>query len=193
MIPKEEPKVNPYKEDKDGNKLPFITRPEYDGKYHTHRAPASSPVLHMNGDKGRTRQEFKKQCDVNEIVKQFMETGDPTPFIIDDQAPALPEEVTGLDYQDAMNQIAAANSMFEELPSALRNMFDNDPGKYVDYVTAVDANGNLTNLEEMYELGMAVKPTEEAPAPVVVTQPIPEASVAPPAVPDVNQAPNAAP
>jgi phage internal scaffolding protein len=64
--------------------------------------------------------------------------------------------MTGYDYQDAMNTVAAANSMFEGLPSAIRNQFDNDPAKFINFVD------DEANADKLVEMGL-VKPKVSTP------------------------------
>lgn len=138
-------------------------------KFHTQYDHNPGKTLDCSSDPGRTQQHFKKECDPNEIVKKFIQTGDPTPFVIDPEAQAFEVPISGADFQTAMNEVALANTMFEELPSNLRNKFENSPEKYLNYVQEQNEDGSLANLQEMYELGMAVMPTEEAPQQVQVT------------------------
>ncbi len=60
-------------------------------------------------------------------------------------------DATQVDLLDAQLVVAQAQTMFEELPSNIRKKFENDPGKFLDFVQ------NPANLEEMQELGLANK------------------------------------
>lgn len=138
-------------------------------KFCTQYDNPDNPTVSFAKDPGRTRQEFKKQCDVNEIVKQFIQDGDPTPFEISptDTTVGL-DAPEAQDFQTAMNTIADANAMFEELPSKIRNRFENDPMKYLSFINERDADGNLVNLDEMYDIGLAIPPAEEVIQRVIV-------------------------
>jgi len=63
--------------------------------------------------------------------------------------------LTGLDYQTMLNTVANANSMFEGLPSEIRNQFANDPAKFISFMD--DENNN----EQMYEMGLKKRPISE--------------------------------
>jgi len=62
-------------------------------------------------------------------------------------------DIPAIDYHEALNIVADAESMFEELPSTIRAQFENDPHKFLEFVQ--DPN----NLDEMRELGLAKPPT----------------------------------
>lgn len=81
--------------------------------------------------KGRTKQSFKDECDINTILKRFMRTG-----VIDfaNKNQARYGDSTGVEYQAAMCTVAAAKSLFNELPAHLRNRFENEPAKFLDFV-----------------------------------------------------------
>ncbi|WNK12440.1 MAG: internal scaffolding protein [Microvirus sp.] len=80
---------------------------------------------------GRTKQEFKDECDINVLMAKYLRTGQ-----MDHVNTLLPqfEDVTDIDFQSAQNLIADAMSLFEGIPSAIRNRFDNQPGKLLDWV-----------------------------------------------------------
>lgn len=77
-----------------------------------------------------TRQEFKAECDINNIMAQYLTTGEF--FHINETAPQY-LDCTGEDFRANMDYIAGAFSMFEELPSAIRMRFDNDPAEFLDF------------------------------------------------------------
>ncbi|WNK14176.1 MAG: internal scaffolding protein [Microvirus sp.] len=93
---------------------------------------------------GRTKQSFKDECDINVLMSKYLKTG-----LMDHVNEALPrfEDVTSLDFQEAQHLIAEAASMFEDIPSAIRNRFDNNPGKLLDWVH------DPANAEEAATLG----------------------------------------
>jgi phage internal scaffolding protein len=99
-------------------------------------------VAIATGD-GLTEQNHKDETDINNIVRKYNKTG-----LIDhlNQFEQKYADMTGYDYQDAMNTVAAANSMFEGLPSSIRNRFENDPAKFINFV---DDESNYDALAEM--------------------------------------------
>lgn len=105
--------------------------------------------------KGRTKQSFKAECDINTIVNRFLKTG-----VMDFAQKNEPRygDTTGIEFQSAMNTVAAANSLFNELPAALRARFENEPAQFLDFVQ------DDKNAAEARELGL-LKPPVEAPTP----------------------------
>lgn len=100
-----------------------------------------------------TIQSEASAANINTIMAKYRQTGqidhmkeNPGQYINAASAP---------DFQNAMDTVATASSMFEELPSELRNKFDNDPHKMLEFVH------NPDNLPEMYKLGLAIEPTPE--------------------------------
>ena len=137
---------------------------------------------------GKAKQSFQAECDINNIMAKYQKTG------LLDHINKHGESygfASSLDFTQANQVIAKANSMFEELPSATRNRFDNDPAKFLDFVQ------NPDNLEEMQSLGLANtpvpgatpdldRPVEDEPEPVtpgnpdtpVPNSPVPEPGAA---------------
>lgn len=107
----------------------------------------------------RTKQAFKAECDINQIMARYQKTG-----VLDFAAKHEPQyaDCTGADFQRGMEIIANAKSMFEDMPSKLRLRFENDPAKFLDFVQ------NPENREEARELGL-LKP--EAPQATPLTPP----------------------
>jgi phage internal scaffolding protein len=102
----------------------------------------------------RTKQEFAEECQINNIMAKFQKTG-----IIDhlNKYEGRYDEHSGHDYNESMNIIAQANTMFEELPSSIRSEFENNPAKFLDFTN------NPENADRMIEMGLArrVKRPEE--------------------------------
>lgn len=92
-----------------------------------------------------TKQSFGPECDINTIMARYQSTGEMP--VINQVAPQY-LELGQSDFQDAMQIVAGAQSLFAELPSALRSRFNNDPGQFLAFTT--DPN----NRAEMHKLGM---------------------------------------
>lgn len=98
-----------------------------------------------------TKQEFKDESDINILLARYQSTGEiPN---LNERAPQY-LDVTGHDYQEHMNVIAGAQTLFNELPSLLRNRFENDPALFLDFTS------NPDNVPEMQKLGL-LKPVDE--------------------------------
>lgn len=97
-----------------------------------------------------TKQSFKDECDINKILARYQQTG-----VLDFANKYEPQyaDVTSIDFTTAMNQVALAQSMFDDLPSSLRARFRNDPSLFIEFID------NPANHQEMRELGL-LKPQE---------------------------------
>lgn len=98
-----------------------------------------------------TKQEFADECNINILLARYMATGEMP--AINEAAPQY-LDATGHDYQEAMNFIAGAKTLFNELPSHLRLRFDNDPAAFLEFTS------QEKNRDEMLELGL-LKPRNE--------------------------------
>lgn len=95
---------------------------------------------------GLTEQNHKAEVDVNNIVRKYNKTGLIDHLNTFEQKYA---DVTGYDYQESMNTVSAANSLFENMPSVIRNKFGNNVGAFLNFVD------NPDNHAEMVEMGLA--------------------------------------
>lgn len=110
-----------------------------------------------------TKQEFKDECDINVILARYASTGEiPN---LNERAPNY-FDCTGADYQAHMNFIIHAQGLFNDLPSSLRNRFNNDPAQFLDFCS------DASNTDEMRKLGL-LKPVPEAVVPAAVVDPSP--------------------
>ncbi|AXL15554.1 internal scaffolding protein [Microviridae sp.] len=102
-------------------------------------------------EKTLTQQQYKEQADINFIMQKYGEQavlqhysqfeGDYSEFTDD------------FDYQTVRNKLLDADAMFLSLPSNIRQKFNNNPKKFLDFVQDED------NLEELYTLGLKKRPT----------------------------------
>jgi len=84
------------------------------------KQPRSRPQVDCSGDKARTKQEFKPECNINNILAKFRKTGRITHIR---EHGARYGDATLTSYEDAMLTVAEANTLWEDLPSDLRNEF----------------------------------------------------------------------
>ncbi|WNK13564.1 MAG: internal scaffolding protein [Microvirus sp.] len=119
-------------------------------------------------DPSRTKQSFRDECDVNQIMARYLQTG-----VLDFQQQYEPQygDVPSDDFQASMEKVAHARQMFADMPAKLRDRFNNDPGRFLAFVQ------DDANLPEARLLGL-VATTPPAPSTKPVTGPsnaLPEA------------------
>jgi len=123
---------------------------------------AYSPKLKITlscPEPSRAKQSFKAECDINTIMAKYQSTG---------QLPQLNlgnpqyEDTTGYDFQSAAELVASAKSQFNELPSSIRQRFENNPAKFLNFTS------NPNNRVELAEMGLL---TPEATSAILSPQP----------------------
>lgn len=103
-------------------------------------------VQTINSDPSMTKQSFKNECDINNILKKHAKTG-----LINhvNQYEGNYDVATSLDFKQAMDLVTSAQQMFDDLPSSVRDRFQNDPAQFLDFVQ------NPDNAQEMVKMGLA--------------------------------------
>ncbi len=116
-------------------------------------AYAAKPRVQFSTKDTRTEQSHKQECDINYILAKHLKTG-----VINHQNAYGGQygDTSAIDYHSAMNTIVNADQMFNDLPSGTRSRFQNDPAQFLDFV------GDENNLEEMYTMGLAIRPDTSA-------------------------------
>lgn len=114
-----------------------------DADAHTREHSISFP------DESLTVQADKDQADINNIVRQFGLTHE-LPY--GQQIPVFDDFTDAPnDYHAAMNFVIAADDAFMELPAEQRSRFDNDAGKFLQFVS------DDSNYDEAVKLGFVPK------------------------------------
>jgi len=114
-----------------------------------------------------TKVAHKDECDVNNVLRRYDQTGLITHV---NTAVARYGDFSEInEYQESLNLVIEAQQSFGALPSAIRERFANNPGKFLEFVT------NPANIDEMCDLGLAEKrspePTLNQPTPKAETEP----------------------
>ena len=143
-----------------------IRRP-YDGERVRVTAP-EDPV-------SMTKQSHKEECDINNIVDSFQSTG-----VVTHLNRHQPQygAIDGTDFKTAMDIVTGAQSMFNELPSGVRNRFKNDPAAFLDFVSDPE------NVAELQTLGLGRKDPSSLGQKSAEGATIPEGDVSEPASED---------
>jgi len=140
--------------------------------------------------KSRTQQHFRKEADINTIMSRYAKTGylvDPT--IARTRKPIFADVSMNLDYHSLQIQLLDINNRFAMMPSELREKFDNDPEKCVNWLA------DPANAEEAGNLGLlprVEKPVPDLPPNTVITDPEPAKPVSQPSVEPAKTAPSEA-
>lgn len=108
-----------------------------------------------------TLTDFKKQCDINNIVEQYVMTGT-LPSVrgaaFTKRYPMFGDFTVGNDYQTIQNTLKASEMAFMDLPSRVRERFNNNPSELVKFLQ------DEKNRPEAEELGLIEKVKHIAPA-----------------------------
>lgn len=114
----------------------------------------------------RTKQEFRAECDINNVVAHHAVTGQFTHVAA--SMPTYGDFSSVEDYQEASNQILQADLAFAQLPAAVRARMSNSPEVFLEFMADPD------NQEEAVKLGLADAPPAPHPDEVPSTDPEPE-------------------
>ena len=118
----------------------------------TKRKNGSRRVQFTSDEKTKTEQHHKSEVNINNILERYRRTGT-APMAAG--RPMYGDFTNALDFQETKDRIIAANRQFMELPSDIRDMFDNDPGQLLDFVADAD------NKAEAIEMGLIPKDEPE--------------------------------
>lgn len=100
-----------------------------------------------------TQQHFKDECDINNIVATYQETG----IMPQGTREPLFGDFAGIptSFQESQNLFKEAQDKFYSLPSDLRKMLDNSPQKLLEFMA------NPANTEACVQYGLFNKPAEK--------------------------------
>ncbi len=106
--------------------------------------------------KGRAKQAFKDECNINKIMARYQKTG-----VVDHVNTHQPSYgyVPAIQFREALELVAQSREEFAELPSEIRKRFDNNPA---DFLTFCE---NADNRSEMALLGLLAEPETPAESP----------------------------
>jgi len=121
--------------------------------------------------RGRTKQEFRDECDLNVLMKRYERTG-----VLPSARAGSPQFVDCTqftDFQTSLEIVAGAERAFMSLPARVRSEFDNDPAKFVAFATDPE------NIDRLRDWGLADKPPAPEPPVKVEVVASPEPAKAP--------------
>lgn len=149
--------------------------PEYIGWYQPHR-PVNWTGEILDKKTGElvkelsmTKQEFKDETDVNNILKQYSPAALQELLLARAGQGQFIDLPSNFEFMDAMNIVVEGQRAFENLPSSVRNRFANDPARFLEFMQ------NEDNQEEAIKLGLATRKVDPPPPPKPLAQEIAEA------------------
>jgi len=104
----------------------------------------------------RTKQSATDDTDINLIFARFQETGQLT-HISNELMVYRDASLDPKNLHEALNIVAEAHSLFEELPAAIRHRLGHDVGNFLPFIDDPE------NLDECIELGLLPKETKTVP------------------------------
>ena len=121
-------------------------------RIYTRRDNGTLRIQTVNDKPSRTQQQFKDECDVNNIIKKYKTTGIITHT---NNKTGVYADMTEIgNYQEALGKVIEAETAFNNLPSAIRSKFHNNPQELIEYLNDKD------KFEESIKLGLRVKKAE---------------------------------
>lgn len=116
---------------------------------HSRRPNGSLRVVTHNTEPSLSQQQFKDECDINNIMKKYQSTGQFTHLTSKQGQYADFSEITS--YQDMLHTVQYAQDAFASLPADMRLRFRNDPSYLLDFIQ------DPKNYEEALSLGLVNK------------------------------------
>lgn len=111
-----------------------------------HKETGRVHVATINKDPSLTQQQFKDECDINNIIKKYETTGEFTHLTRKQGQYADFSNIT--DYQTMLETVKYADEAFAALPAQMRLRFKNNPGDLLNFLQ--DKN----NYDEAVKLGL---------------------------------------
>lgn len=113
-------------------------------------------VKTQGGGVSLTKQCFREECDINNILRKFNKTGQLPEMI--KRNPIYGDFSEPVDYQEALNIVLHADEQFRNLPARVRERFGNDPKRFLEFVS------DPSNGEELVEMGLATRRPSDEPS-----------------------------
>lgn len=119
----------------------------------TRRSNGTLDVATLNTDATMTQQQFKDECDINNIMKRYTKTGEWSHLA---KKVGRYGDFSNIgDYQSMLDTVIKAEETFMELPAMLRYRFNNKPGELIEFLN------NPENYDEGVKLGLITPKGQE--------------------------------
>jgi len=102
--------------------------------------------LVCSGKKGKTKQAFRDECDINILLKRYAKSGG---LPLESKTKLYGDFSSVPTYMEACDIVARAEEQFMALDANIRARFQNNAAEFLGFCT------NPQNLDEMVKLGLA--------------------------------------
>lgn len=137
-------------------------------------------------DDSLTKQEFKEETDINNILDRFMRNNEPPPIPLPEH---FGDTTVNETYHQMQNRLAEASAMFYRLPADSRAEHLNDPTRWADAVVKAVENNDVERLARLGIDATRKPQAAEGPPPAPVSTPATPAAPTPPAGPNTGGTP----
>ena len=118
-----------------------MERLKFKTRFDTH--PPRTYAFQTTGE-SMTQQQFKAECDVNNILAKYKRTG--MLSHIQKHEGNFGDFSSLEDYQTSLGKLMQAQQSFESLPSELRAKFENDPAQLISFLSDEKNNAEAVKL-----------------------------------------------
>ena len=101
--------------------------------------------LDFTNSVARTKQSFKDECDINNIMGAWSRTGET--HHVNERAPQWGDFSEITDYQTAANTVIEAKKAFASMPAATRARFQNDPNEVLSFLSDPENRAEAIELD----------------------------------------------
>jgi len=138
-------------------------------RVHEHGEIRNSHTGEITIPPSMTKQEFVRECDINNVIKQFKQPGMYNQMLAASDRGTYRDLPDSVDFQESLHTIMVAENAFMTLPAKIRERFGQDPAEFLAFLT------NPENADEARKLGI-LKPVEPTPPPIKVEVTNPDSS-----------------
>jgi len=115
------------------------------------RKDGSLDVGTINNEPSLTQQQYKDECDINNIMRKYQKTGEFNHLTRKEGVYGDFSDIK--DYQGMLDTVLYAQKAFETLPAQVRLKFRNNPGELIDFLQ------DDRNYNEAVKLGLVENKT----------------------------------
>lgn len=144
-----------------------MAKPKARNKFSERKRQVLDTSYEATGLYSKTQPQFKDQCDINMIVKKAKVTG--TVNHVAKVVGKYGDFTQYVDSPQAYDRLAKAHQAFEQLPSAIRHEFRNDPAEMLKFVNAAQEDSEEGKIlrDKGIKLGIFNPPKPPEPNPTL--------------------------